>query len=151
MVNYLGSNMNRLKEAGNGGIRVIARAADILTALSKHQDGLTLNEIALQVGLPRSTVQRIVQSLDDANLVIAASPASGVRLDPALLPLAASVKQLSIAEIASPLIVQLSKDTGETVDMAVLGNGKAVVVDQMHGTFPAYNSPTVRGYSQRNL
>lgn len=136
MANYLGSNMNRLQEAGNGGIRVIARAADILTALSNHEDGLTLNEIALQVGLPRSTVQRIVQALDDANLVIAASPTSGVRLGPALLALAASVKQLSIAEIARPLIVQLSKDTGETVDMAVLGNDKAVVVDQIHGTFP---------------
>jgi DNA-binding IclR family transcriptional regulator len=136
MANYLDSNMNRSKEAGNGGIRVIARAADILKALRNHQDGLTLYEIACQVGLARSTVQRIVQALDDANLVIAASPTSGVRLGPALLALAASVKQLSIAEIARPLIVQLSKDTGETVDMAVLGNYKAVVVDQIHGTFP---------------
>jgi len=129
-----GRNSQQQQDSGTTGIRVIARAADVLTALSKHPDGLSLGEIALQVGLPRSTVQRIVQALDEANLVIAASPTSGVRLGPALLVLAASVKQFSIAEISRPLVVQLSKDTGETVDVAILGSHKAVVVDQIHGT-----------------
>jgi len=131
-----GRNSKQQQESGTSGIRVIARAADVLTALSKHPDGLSLGEIAQQVGLPRSTVQRIVQALDDANFVIAASPTSGVRLGPALLVLSASVKQISIAELARPLVVQLSKDTGETVDVAVLGSHKAVVVDQIHGTHP---------------
>ncbi len=124
------------EDSGSTGIRVIARAADVLNVLGKHPDGLSLGEIALQVGLPRSTVQRIVQALDEANMVIAASPTSGVRLGPALLVLAASVKQISIAELARPLVVQLSRDTGETVDLAVLGTHKAVVVDQIHGTHP---------------
>jgi DNA-binding IclR family transcriptional regulator len=115
---------------------VIARAADVLNALAKHVDGLSLGEIAQQVGLPRSTVQRIVQSLDEANFVIAASPTAGVRLGPALVALAASVKQLSTAEMARPLVVQLSKDTGESVDVAVLGNDKAVIVDVITGNHP---------------
>jgi DNA-binding IclR family transcriptional regulator len=130
------NDLKQSKDSGNTGIRVIARAADILGALSKHQDGLTLGEIAAQVKLPRSTVQRIVQALDEANLVIAASPTSGVRLGPGLIALAASVKQLSISELVRPLIVQLSKDTGETVDVAVLGSDKAVVIDQIHGSHP---------------
>ena len=121
---------------GSSGIRVIARAADILRALSKHPDGLTLGEIGQLVGLPHSTVQRIVKALDDVNLVIAASPAGGVRLGPALLALASSAKQFSIVKFVRPLIVQLSKDTGETVDLAVLGTDKAVVVDQIAGTHP---------------
>ncbi len=133
------------KDSANGGIRVIARAADILTALSKHADGLSLGEIASQVGLPRSTVQRIVQALDEANFVIAASPTSGVRLGPALLVLAASVKQIGIAELARPLVLQLSRDTGETVDLAVLGTHKAVVVDQIHGTHPLLAVSAVGG------
>ena len=121
---------------GSSGIRVIARTADILHSLSKHQDGLTLGEIAQIVGLPRSTVQRIVKALEDVNLVIAASPSGGVRLGPALLALASSAKQFSIAEFVRPVIVQLSKDTGETVDLAIMGTGKAVVVDQIAGTHP---------------
>jgi DNA-binding IclR family transcriptional regulator len=132
----MGRNSKQNNDSGSAGIRVIARAANILTALAKHPDGLTLGEISLQVELPRSTVQRIVQALDEANFVIAASPTSGVRLGPALLVLASSVKQISIAELARPLVVQLSKDTGETVDVAVLGTFKAVVVDQIHGTHP---------------
>jgi DNA-binding IclR family transcriptional regulator len=118
------------------GIRVIARAADILKALGQHEDGLTLREIARQVSLPRSTVQRIVSALDDANLVIAASPTAGVRLGPALIALASSARQFDVAEIARPLLVQLRKDLGETVDFAVLGHDKAVVVDQVSGMHP---------------
>ncbi len=123
-------------DQGSAGIRVIARAADILRALGKHQDGLTLGEIAQIVGLPRSTVQRIVKALEDVNLVIAASAAGGVRLGPALIALAASAKEFSIEEFARPIIQQLSRDTGETIDLAILGTDKAVVVDQIAGTHP---------------
>ena len=126
----------RSGDTGSSGIRVISRVADILRALSKHQDGLTLGEIGQLVGLPRSTVQRIVKALDDVNLVIAASPSGGVRLGPALLALASAAKQFSIAKFVRPLIVQLSKDTGETVDLAIMGTDKAVVVDQIAGTHP---------------
>jgi len=124
------------REAGNSGIRVIARVGDILRALSKHQDGLTLGEIAQLVSLPRSTVQRIVKALEEVNLVIAASPSGGFRLGPALLALASSAKQFSIADFSRPLIVQLSKDTGETVELAIMGTNKAVVVDMIAGTHP---------------
>lgn len=128
------SRTTKSDDNGSSGIRVVARVADILGALGKHQDGLTLGEIGQIVGLPRSTVQRIVKALEDVNLVIAASPSGGVRLGPALLALAGSVRQFNIAEFARPLMLQLSKDTGETVDLAVMGTGKAVVVDQIAGT-----------------
>jgi IclR family transcriptional regulator, acetate operon repressor len=127
-------NGSQLGEGFDGsGIRVIARAADILKTLGQHPEGLTLREIANQVNLPRSTVQRIVKALDDANFVIAASPTSGVRLGPALTLLAGSAKQIDIVQICRPLLIKLNKDCGETVDFAVLGNDKAVVVDQIPG------------------
>ena len=137
MATTTGSKKKRAaQDSGTAGIRVIARAVEILNSLAKHQDGLTLGEIAQQVGLPRSTVQRIVKALDEANLVIAASPSSGVRLGPGLLALAASAKRLTFAELLRPLMVQLAKDTGETVDLAILSNDKAVVVDQISGIHP---------------
>lgn len=127
-------NADHLGESFEGsGIRVIARAADILQTLGQHPEGLTLREIANRVNLPRSTVQRIVKALDDANFVIAASPTSGVRLGPALTSLASSAKQIDILQICRPLIVKLNKDCGETVDFAVFGNDKAVVIDQIPG------------------
>ena len=124
----------QLNESFDGsGIRVIARAADILKTLGQHPEGLTLREIANRVNLPRSTVQRIVKALDDANFVIAASPTSCVRLGPALTSLASFAKEIDILQICRPLLVKLNKDCGETVDFAVFGNDKAVVVDQIPG------------------
>lgn len=69
-------------------VRAIARASDILRALSCHPEGMSVRQIAAEVDLPRSTVQRILAALDAANLVIAVSPNCGVRLGPALIALA---------------------------------------------------------------
>jgi hypothetical protein len=45
-------------------VQVIARAASIMRALEDTTTGLSLGEIALKVGLARSTVQRIVAALE---------------------------------------------------------------------------------------
>ena len=50
------------------GIQVIARAARILRELENEHDGLSLGQIAKRVGLPRSTVQRIVGALTEEHL-----------------------------------------------------------------------------------
>jgi IclR family transcriptional regulator, acetate operon repressor len=124
---YLGRRL------ASSGIRVVARAADILKVLSRHPEGMTLREIANSVDLPRSTVQRIVKALDDINFVIAASPTSGVRLGPALITLASAVRQAELEDVFQPLLDQLNRDCGETIDLSVLGNDKMVVVNQAPG------------------
>jgi IclR family transcriptional regulator, acetate operon repressor len=124
---YLGESL------ASSGIRVIARAADILKMLGQHPEGMTLREIANSVNLPRSTVQRIVKALDDANFVIAASPTSGVRLGPALTLLAGSARQVDLEDVFQPLLDQLNRDCGETIDLSVFGNDKMVVVSQAPG------------------
>lgn len=116
-----------------GGIQVIARAAGVLRALREHPNGLTLGELAKLLQLPRSTVQRIVDALDDENLVMSASPTRGVRLGPALLALAAAAR-FEIAEIARPLLEEISRECGETVDLAQLDGDKLVFVDQVSGS-----------------
>ncbi|MBP1626145.1 MAG: Transcriptional regulator, IclR family [Holophagaceae bacterium] len=121
--------------AGNK-IRVVSRAIDVLTALSNHPDGLSLREIANYVKLPRSTVQRIVETLEEANLVIAASTASGYRLGPTIGLFAASMRPFDLTKIARPILMELAQRTNETINLAVLAHGKAVIVDQIPGTFP---------------
>lgn len=115
------------------GIQVIARAAGILRALDGKDQGLSLGQLAKELGLPRSTVQRIVGALDAENFVIAASPTARVRLGPALLQIAKSVR-FEIAQFARPYLEELSRETGETVDLALLDGVKAVFVDQVQGT-----------------
>ena len=114
-------------------VQVIARAAQILRALEGEDAGLSLGEIAKRVGLARSTVQRIVASLETEKLVVAASPNGRVRLGPTLLRLAASVRSNFVAK-ARPFITRLSHELRETVDLASVRHDHLVFIDQVIGS-----------------
>lgn len=114
-------------------VQVIARAASILRALEDAAPGLSLGQIAQRVNLARSTVQRIVSALETEKLVIAASPNGRVRLGPAILRLAASVRT-DFVTIAKPFITKLSHDLRETVDLATAKDDHMVFIDQVVGS-----------------
>jgi DNA-binding IclR family transcriptional regulator len=114
-------------------VQVIARAAAIMRALEDTTTGLSLGEIALKVGLARSTVQRIVAALECEKLVVAASPAGRVRLGPTILRLAGSVRTDFVA-LAKPFLVELSKELRETVDLASIKGDHLVFIDQVIGS-----------------
>ena len=114
-------------------IQVIARAAAILRTLENQERGLSLGQIANQVDLPRSTVQRIVAALQAERLLISTPPNGGVRLGPALIRIAASVRVDSLA-LARPLIVQLSQTLDETIDISIPKRDRAIFVDQVGGS-----------------
>jgi DNA-binding IclR family transcriptional regulator len=114
-------------------IQVIARAAAILRALEDNDQGLSLGQIAGLVALPRSTVQRIVAALEAEKFVIAATPAGGVRLGPALLRLAASVK-ITASAIIRPFLIELSSELKETVDLSTPKRDHVVFIDQVVGS-----------------
>jgi DNA-binding IclR family transcriptional regulator len=114
-------------------IQVIERAGAILRALQHHPNGLSLGEIAAEVDLPRSTVQRIVDALDREAIVIAASASThGVRLGPALIALGAATR-FEIADMARPTLERLAKETNETVDLSIFDQQKAIFIDQVTG------------------
>jgi DNA-binding transcriptional ArsR family regulator len=50
----------------------------ILRALREHPKELSLSQIAKEVGLPKSTVQRIISSLEIEEFVITASSHNGL-------------------------------------------------------------------------
>jgi DNA-binding IclR family transcriptional regulator len=114
-------------------VQVIARAARILRALEGEDEGLSLGQIAQRVGLARSTVQRIVASLENEKILIAASPNGRVRLGPTLLRLAASLRS-DFAGWARPFISRLSSELRETVDLASVRNDHLVFIDQVIGS-----------------
>jgi DNA-binding IclR family transcriptional regulator len=114
-------------------IQVIARAAAILRALEHEPEGLSLAQIAQRVKLARSTVQRIVAALAVEKFLVAASPTGRVRLGPGILRLAAATKPDFVAA-ARPLLVQLSAELKETVDLAVVRGDHMEFVDQVIGS-----------------
>jgi DNA-binding IclR family transcriptional regulator len=114
------------------GVQVIARAASVLRALEGRPEGLSLAQIAREVGLARSTVQRIVAALATEDFVTEAQPGRGVRIGPGLARIAASISS-NITEILHPHLVALRDEVGETVDLSILSGGSAVFIDQIPG------------------
>jgi DNA-binding IclR family transcriptional regulator len=117
---------------GSRGVQVIARAARILRVLEERPEGLTLAEIARQVGLARSTVQRILTALAAEDFVVEAQPGRGARIGPGLARIAASLAS-NLTELLHARLVALRDEFGETVDLSILSGGSAVFIDQIPG------------------
>ncbi len=126
------ANTDGLLEA-RGGIQVISRAAAVLRALKGAPAGMSLGQIAERVGLPRSTVQRIVGALQAERLVIGSAAGGGIRLGPELQALAESARY-TLVEMIRPLLLEISRTTQETIDMSVLRGHNMIFVDQIPGT-----------------
>lgn len=115
-----------------GGIQVIARTSRIMRALSAHPHGLSLAEIAAEVDLPRSTVQRIVTALAAEHLVEPAGAAGGFRLGPALGQLLYQT-EADIVPVARPHLERLSLALQETVCLSRLNGRQTQIIEVFVG------------------
>ncbi len=99
----------------------------------KGSEGLSLGEIAGRVGLPRSTVQRLVDALIAEGLVVASAAEGGLRLGPEIQALAAADRS-AVLDVVRPFLETLSAKTGETVDLSAFHADHMLFVDQVVGT-----------------
>lgn len=125
----------------NQGIQVISRAIKILRLL--NEQGISLGELARLSNLPRSTVQRIVETLADENLV--ESGECGVRLGWGLHELARNGYSDVVAQLRHPL-EKLFENTRETVEISTYYGREVIfldriISDQAVRVVPLYNRP----------
>lgn len=121
----------RPRTASHGGIQVVARVAQVLRALDGEPQGLSLSQLAERVGLPRSTVHRIVTALTAEGLLAAASPNGRVLLGPEIGRLAAGRREFW--RELRPYMERLFDVLGETIDCSVLDGDHVRFVDQLPG------------------
>ncbi|HBT4769503.1 IclR family transcriptional regulator [Klebsiella pneumoniae] len=114
-------------ESENTGSQVIARAAVILRALENQPKGLSISALSRATKLPRTTVHRLVVSLESEQLLI--NSKSGVQLGPALARLALSA-HTDVISLSRPAMETLGRRTRETVDLSVFRGTYAVSVGQ---------------------
>jgi DNA-binding IclR family transcriptional regulator len=124
-----------IENVGNGerdSIQVIARAAAVLRVVAANPDGLSLSEISRQTDLARSTIQRIVKSLEQQNFLESAA-GHGYLLGGDLLALASRPAR-DVVSLAEPLLRDLAATVDETVDLSVLSGSSAVFVCHVAGS-----------------
>lgn len=116
-----------------GSIGVLARAGMILRTLGSAPTGMSLGQIAKQIGLPRSTVQRLVSGLEAEGLVEVGATAAQIKLGSEFLRLA-QISRPSLLDRLHPVMVDLAAETGETADLSMVRRTELFFVDQVVGT-----------------
>lgn len=109
------------------GMQLISRASAVLQALEGQLTGLSLGQIAGVTGLPRPTVQRLVDALCAEGFALVDPQQGGVRLGPLIARLAGSVR-IDLVALARPYLERLAWKTQESAAMTTLQDGKVVVL-----------------------
>lgn len=118
------------EEVRGNGIQVIARAAEMLRLLQAHPNGLNQAEIGERLGMPRSTVSRILNALDDEGLVASRAARARYRLGPEIARMSSTVRRGVVIDV-HPFMEELSRELEETVDLSILDGDRATFVDQV--------------------
>lgn len=116
-----------------GGVQSVDRALTILAILARlGQAGVT--EIAIELGVHKSTAFRLVSTLEAHELVEQTEERGKYRLGLGLVRLAgASTARLDVVQEARPICRKLAAECGETINVAVLSDSSALYVDQAAG------------------
>ena len=105
------------------GVQSVERALSILRALSAGPAGVT--ELGERVDLAKSTVSRMLSTLEDIGAVAQLESGGRYRLGPLMAEIAGSMAPTkSLIESAHPLLAELSRATGEAVGLSVREEGQ---------------------------
>lgn len=111
--------------------RAVERALDILYCFSSAEPSLTLTQIADRVGMHKSTVFRLLATLEQKRFVRRVEKLGEYRLGLALAELGFSVlKHNDIYRCAEPYLQHLAAESRENVDLAIR-DGADVIYIQM--------------------
>jgi DNA-binding IclR family transcriptional regulator len=119
-----------MTQDGRAGIQVLSRTSDILRSLQGYPSGLSQTEIGERVDLPRSTVSRLLQALEELGYVAALGPRGPYRLGPAIIAMSLSARRGVLSELR-PFLEALSTQVNETVDLSQLEGDRATFLDQV--------------------
>ncbi len=114
------------------GTSALQNGIQVLKAFSREEPVLGVTEISRRVGLHKSTVSRILATLE-VNALVERQPTSGrFRLGVGVIELASPMlANLDVRRVARPFLEELTRATGETTGLLVWSQGAAVSVEQV--------------------
>jgi IclR family acetate operon transcriptional repressor len=121
-----------------------------LLQLVAARGSLAVADVSGDLGLSRSSAYRLVNRLRSAGYLQEAAVAGAIRLGPLLVPIGlAALNQMDVMDVAPGRLVELARDAGETVNLAVPERDEVVYVYQAEG--PGAVKVTARLGSRRPL
>lgn len=127
-----------------GSVQILGKVAALLTALERKEQ--TAASLAECIGEPRSTVYRLLRSLQQLEWVEDGSSRGAFRLGVGLIRLGwASQAAFNERQLALPVMEALHDETDQTVFLMVRREFRAVCIERLEGRFVASLALTVGG------
>jgi DNA-binding IclR family transcriptional regulator len=114
--------------------RVVEKALDILQCLADSDGELGVTELSRQLGIGKSTVHRLLATLQARDLVRPNPRTRAYRLDFGVLVLStAYLRQSNLTTLALPHLRRLRDATGETASLTVRRGTSRIHLDEVAG------------------
>jgi DNA-binding IclR family transcriptional regulator len=112
-------------------VQSVERAIAILKSFSQEKPERGVNELSRELGLHKSTVSRLMITLERGGLLSRNQETERYQLGVDLIGMAAQVvSYMDVRQIARPFLRQLAETCQETVNLAVLDAGQIVNLEQ---------------------
>ena len=116
------------------GVQSLGRAFAILEEVARHRDGIGLAELSKKVGLHNSTAFHLAKTMVSLGYVRQEKDSKRYRVGRPLFALAASsLDEIEMVNLATPILEDLARATGESSHFAVRMGDAVVVIARTSG------------------
>ncbi len=116
------------------GVQSLGRAFGILEEVARHRDGIGLAELSKLVGLHNSTTFHLAKTMVSLGYLRQEKDSKRYRIGRPLFALAASaLDEIEMVNVATPVLEDLSRETGESGHFAVRMGDAVVVIARTSG------------------
>ena len=127
-------HVDELDEPRGGGVQSIGRAFSILEEIARSRDGISLAELSKRVGLHNSTTFHLVKTMVSLGYIRQIKESKRYRIGRPLFALAASaLDEMEMVSMATPVLDDLSRETGESSHFASRMSDAVVVMARTPG------------------
>jgi IclR family transcriptional regulator, KDG regulon repressor len=122
------------EERARGGVQSLGRAFSILEEVARHREGIGLADLSKRVGLHNSTTFHLAKTLVSLGYLRQERDSKRYRVGRPLFALAASaLDEIEMVNLATPVLEDLSRETGESGHFAVRMGDAVVVIARTSG------------------
>jgi IclR family transcriptional regulator, KDG regulon repressor len=112
-------------------VRAFWKGLRVLGLFDADRPEWTIMEVAAAAGIPKATAYRLARTMEAADYLVLDPLTGRYHLGPAAVALTyLSSSYSELARMARPYLEALANETGETVNLAVEIDGKAVLVEE---------------------
>jgi DNA-binding IclR family transcriptional regulator len=116
------------------GVQSLGRAFAILEEVARHREGIGLADLSKQVGLHNSTTFHLVKTMVSLGYIRQERDSKRYRVGRPLFALAASsLDEIEMVNVATPVLEDLARETGESSHFAVRMGDAVVVIARTSG------------------